>query len=60
MIEATKSDVEWLTKYWREFCEENRLPLMSAEELLIEYSNQMPVELRNKVKNFIDSWETYV
>lgn len=54
------SDVEWLTKYWREFCEENRLPLMSAEDLLIEYGSQMPVELRNKVKNFIDSWETYV
>lgn len=60
MIEATKSDVEWLTEYWKEFCEENRLPLISAEELLIEYGNQMPVELRNKVKNFIDSWETYV
>jgi len=54
------TDVEWLTKYWREFCEENRLPLMSAEELLLEHGDQLPVELRNRVKNFIDAWESYV
>jgi len=60
MIEATKSDVEWLTKYWQEFCEENRLPHMSADELLIEYGSQMPLELRNKIKSFVDAWEIYV
>jgi len=54
------ADVEWLTKYWREFCEENRLPLMSAEELLLDHGDQMPVELRNRVKDFIDAWESYV
>lgn len=54
-----KSDSEWLTKYWKEFCLEHRLPLMSADELMIEYGSQMPLELRTKVQSFIDAWESY-
>jgi hypothetical protein len=54
------TDVEWLTKYWKEFCEENRLPLMSADELLIEHGSALPVDLKNKVQSFIDAWESYV
>lgn len=53
------NDVKWLSKYWREFCLENRLPLMSADELIVEYGSQMPTELRNKVQSFIDAWESY-
>jgi hypothetical protein len=58
-IMKTKSDIEWLTKYWQEFCLEHRLPVMSADELIIEYGSQMPTELRNKVQMFIDAWESY-
>jgi hypothetical protein len=56
---TSKSDSEWLTKYWKEFCLEHRLPLMSADELMIEHGSQMPIELRNKVQSFIDAWESY-
>ena len=54
-----KSDSEWLTKYWREFCLEHRLPLMSADELLVEHGSALPKELKDKVQSFIDAWESY-
>jgi len=60
MIEATKSDVEWLTEYWKEFCEENRLPHISADELLIEYGDNLPAEMKDQVENFIQTWEFWV
>lgn len=49
-----------LTRRWQSFCEENRLPLMSADELLIEFGDNLPVEMKDQVKEFIQTWESWV
>ena len=49
-----------LTHQWESFCEENKLPLMSADELLIEYGSSLPAEMRRQVEDFIQTWEFWV
>ena len=49
-----------LTRRWESFCEDNRLPLMSADELLIEFGDTLPAEMRRQVEDFIQTWEFWV
>lgn len=51
--------VRRLTKYWQGFCTENRLPLMSADDLLFDHGDQIPLELKLKIQAFIQTWEKY-
>ena len=49
-----------LTRKWESFCEENRLPLMSADELLLEFGDNLPAEMKGQVEEFIQTWEFWV
>lgn len=49
-----------LTRRWESFCEENKLPLMSADDLLIEYGSSLPTEMKRQVEDFIQTWEFWV
>lgn len=49
-----------LTRQWKSFCEENRLPLMSADELLAEYGSSLPLDMKREVEMFIERWELFV
>ena len=52
--------VSKLTQKWEQFCTDNRLPLMSADELLLEYGNSLPSELRRQVEEFVKTWEFWI
>lgn len=51
--------VQRLSNRWIAFCEENRLPLMSADELLMEYGDTLPLDMKRQVERFISDWEVF-
>ena len=62
-MEMTEAEVERvvqrLSDRWITFCEENRLPLMSADELLSEYGSSLPLDMKREVERFISDWEVF-
>lgn len=62
-MEMTEAEVERvvqrLSDRWIAFCEENRLPLMSADELLMEYGDTLPLDMKREVERFISDWEVF-
>jgi hypothetical protein len=54
-----ESVVQRLSDRWIAFCEENRLPLMSADELLAEYGSSLPLDMKRQIERFISDWEVF-